>query len=193
MAAGVVQIKKKVIYIKIRRKLIKHNNVKPLSYLIYSDGSVYSLLSHRFLSFYPDKDGYLTISLRTNENKTYKYRVATLVMSHFVGNPHSQMIDPTIDHKDGNKQNNYYKNLRWLERADNSSRRKNKGVGSQNHAAILNEEQVKEICNLLTTTSLTLIQIANKYNVSKSTINNIKRKHNWKNVVNNFLFNFKSK
>lgn len=168
--------------------MIKHNNVKPLSYIIYNDGRVYSLFTHRFLSFYPDKDGYLTISLRTKNNKSYKYRVASLVMSHFVGSPPSKMIDPTIDHKDGNKQNNYSKNLRWLERGENSRCRKNKGVGSQNHEAILNEAQVAEICNLLMNSSLSLRQIGDKYNVRKSTISNIKRKKNWVNIVAQYDF-----
>lgn len=42
--------------IKIKRKLIKHNNIKPLSYLIYNDGRVYSPLSHKFLTLKPDKE-----------------------------------------------------------------------------------------------------------------------------------------
>ena len=174
---------------KIKKKLIKYNNVKPFSYLIYSDGKVYSLFSHRFLTPYPDKDGYLTISLRTTNNKTYKYRLAMLVISHFKGRPPKEVMDATADHIDGNRQNNYYKNLRWLERGENSRCRINKGAGSQNPSAILNETQVVEICHLLTNTSLTLIQIANIYHVHKSTISSIKRKQTWKNITNNYNFN----
>lgn len=186
MAGGEVVIKNNM---KTKKKLIKYNNIKPFSYLIYSDGKVYSLLSHRFLTFYPDKDGYLTISLRTTNNKTCKYRLAMLVISHFKGRPPEGMVDATVDHIDGNKQNNYYKNLRWLERGENSRCRMNKGIGSQNPAAILNEAQVVEICHLLTDTSLTLKQIANIYHVHQSTINNIKRKQKWKNITNNYNFN----
>lgn len=98
------------------------------------------------------------------------------------------MIDPTIDHKDGNKQNNYRKNLRWLERGDNAKCRKKKGIGSQNPAAILNEENVVEICNLLSNTPMSLQQIANKYNVHKSTISKIKRKKNWRHITNKYDF-----
>lgn len=159
-----------------------------MSYLIYDGGRVYSLLTHRFLTLCPDKDGYLKVNLRTKDNKNYTYRVATLVMSHFVGNPPKSMIDPTIDHKDRNKQNNYSKNLRWLERDENAKYRKNKGIGSQNPSAVLNEVQVVEICHLLTNTSLTLMQIANIYHVHKSTISNIKRKQSWKNITNNYNF-----
>ena len=138
------------------------------------------------LSF--DKDGYLTVSLRTANNTQYKYRVASIVMSHFVGQPPEGMIDPTIDHKDGNKQNNYNKNLQWLERGENSRRRKNKGVGSQNHEAILNELQVSEICDFLVEGRMSLSQIAQKYNVHKSTISNIKRKKNWRSVSCDYDF-----
>lgn len=98
------------------------------------------------------------------------------------------MVDATVDYKDGNCKNNYFKNLQWLERGKNSSRRKNKGVGSQNHEAILNETQVVEICNLLMDTSLSLQQIANKYNVHKTTISKIKRKKNWTNISAQYDF-----
>ena len=101
------------------------------------------------------------------------------------------MKDPTVDHIDGNRTNNYYKNLRWIERKVNSSIRKNRGIGENNHEAILTEIQVIEICELIMQKQFTLQQIANKYNVDKSTISNIKRKKSWKHLTKFYNFPIK--
>ena len=63
-----------------------------------------------------------------------------------------------------------------MERGINSSIRRNKGVGEQNHEAKLTEEQVIEICEVLIQNEKSLKEIADLYGVDKSTISNIKRK-----------------
>ena len=57
-----------------------------------------------------------------------------------------------------------------------------------NHEAKLNENQVHEICNLLVNSDLTFEEIGKRYNVDKSTINNICRKKNWKNITKDYDF-----
>lgn len=107
-----------------------------------------------------DKDGYLKLTLSGGSRSNQCYvRVATLVAWHFIGPPIG-LIDPTVDHKDGNKENNYYTNLCWLERGINSSIRNNKGEGESNPAAVLNAAKVKEICELLISTSKSYQEIA---------------------------------
>ena len=114
-------------------------------YTIYSNGKIYSNACKRFMKPKVDKDGYLEIKL--NE---ISYRVHQIILRTFVGDPPKDMLDPTVDHIDGNRQNNNISNLRWLERGINSSLAKNKGIGEKNHEAILTEKQVKEICKLPT-------------------------------------------
>ena len=98
------------------------------------------------------------------------------------------MIDPTINHIDGNILNNHVSNLEWIERGINSSIRKNKGAGGMNHEAKLTELQVYEICDLLINTNLSYNDICKKYNIKKSTISRIKNQKNWKDITKNYDF-----
>ena len=165
---------------------LKYKNVKPL-YLIDEYGTVYSKYKKGCLKPKKDKDGYLNLSL-AGIDKTVYVRVATLVAYNFIGKPPKNMKDPTIDHIDNNIVNNYFKNLRWMERGMNSSIRVNKGVGEKNSEARLTNQNVIEICELLAEDKLTLKEIGEKYNVSKSTISNIKRKVRWRHITNNYIF-----
>lgn len=111
-----------------------------------------------------------------------------MVAINYIGEPPKNLKDPTINHIDGNILNNHYTNLEWVERGYNSSIRKNTGKGSLNHEAKLNEEQVKEICELLIQTDLSYQEIANKYKVKKNTISNIKNKKSWKEITSSYDF-----
>lgn len=170
------------------------NNILNGFYRINERGDIISKKSGKILKPKINEDGYLVISLCVNEiehGKTHKrkmFGIAQLVARTYIGNPPDDMEDPTVDHIDGNRCNNHFTNLRWLERGVNSSIRKNKGDGSQNHEAKLTEVQVEEICNLLVNTNLSLRQIANRFNVEKSTVNNIKQRKNWKNITTKYDF-----
>lgn len=165
--------------------------IKPNLYYIEKDGRIYSITKKDYLLPRIDKDGYLYVFLqKTNggrDNKICK-RIATLVILSFIGPPPSFMKDPTINHIDGNKINNYYTNLEWVERSINSSIRQHKGEGETNHQAILTEKNVKEICELLINTTLTYQEIGDKYSVSKSTISSLAQQKTWKNITKNYNF-----
>lgn len=165
------------------------NGVKEGLYCIEEDGRIWSNYKKDYLIPTKDKDGYLKIGLSGGaRGKKKYYRVATLVALTFIGKSPQEMLDPTINHMDGDILNNHYSNLEWMERGKNSSIRKNKGQAETNHEAKLNKKQVHEICNLLINSNLTLKEIGKLYNVSESTINNIYRKKNWKDIANKYDF-----
>lgn len=170
------------------------NNILCDFYSINEYGDIRSKKSGEILKPKKNKQGYLVIALCTNEiehGKTHKrkmFSISQLVARSYNGHPPDNMNDPTVDHIDGNRQNNHYTNLQWLERGVNSSIRKNKGAGSQNHEAKLTDEQVKEICNLLINTDLSYQQIANMFNIEKSTVSSIKKQKSWKHITTKYDF-----
>ena len=172
-------------------KNLKYKDVKPI-YKINEYGEIYSKYKKGYLKPKKDKDGYLNLALAGYSRIIY-VRVATLVAYNFIGEPPKEMKDPTIDHIDSNILNNHYTNLRWLERSENSSIRKERGksLGELNHEAKLKENEVIEICELLMQNKLTLKQIGEIYGVTKFTINNIKRKVNWKHITKGYNFPIK--
>lgn len=165
------------------------DGVKPNLYEIEEDGRIWSNYKHDYMTPSKDKDGYFKIKLSGGDRQHQKYfRIATLVAINYIGEPPENLKDPTINHIDGNIQNNHYTNLEWVERGYNSSIRKNTGQGSLNHEAKLNEQQVKEICELLINTNLSYQNICDQYNIKKSTISSIKNQKTWKNITNKYDF-----
>ena len=86
-------------------------------YLINEQGEVYSLFGSRGLRKKPNKinpqidlRGYLRMAVFFDDNRRLDTGVHRLVASAFLGFDLFDR-DKDIHHKDGNKQNNYYKNL----------------------------------------------------------------------------------
>lgn len=157
-------------------------------YEIEEDGRIYSHHIHDYMKPRKDKDGYLRISLRTPDGNIKTWRIATLVLSSFYGSPPITMMHPSVNHIDGNKLNNHISNLEWLEVATNTSIRKNKCTGTKNGQSKLTEEQVKQICELLVNTNLSLKTISSQFNVGTSAISAIKNKKTYKAITNNYDF-----
>jgi len=60
-------------------------------------------------------EGYCYVSFST-KNKSKKYRVNRLVAKYFIANPDNK---PYVNHLDGDKLNNHYKNLEWSTASEN--------------------------------------------------------------------------
>ncbi|AUG85286.1 HNH endonuclease [Vibrio phage Thalassa] len=91
------------------------------NYKIYPDGRVWSLAKKRFLSPFKNNSGYLMVNLCL-KGKSTKKLVHRLVAELFVEGKQPGL---EVDHRDRDKLNNWYENLRWQTHSENAS---NKGV-----------------------------------------------------------------
>lgn len=88
-------------------------------YLISNLGRVKSLKNHkeRILTAFVNNKGYPRVALCQDGQPKY-YLVSRLVAEAFCENPDPKHAN-TVDHIDGDKENNRAENLRWLSLADN--------------------------------------------------------------------------
>lgn len=84
-------------------------------YSVSDTGLVRNTKSGRFLTCAKDKDGYLYVSFPKN-GKIKKVRLHRLVATTFIPNPENK---ETVDHINGDKEDNSVGNLQWLSYGDN--------------------------------------------------------------------------
>jgi hypothetical protein len=94
-------------------------NLKTLSdysrYLICSTGKVFDKKLDKYISFQKTIDGYLCVTLRSDSDKRKTFKVHRLVAFCYIENTENK---PTVNHKDGNKENNSVSNLEWSTRSE---------------------------------------------------------------------------
>lgn len=148
-------------------------------YTIYEDGQIIGKRG-KPLKLCDNGRGYLIVTILYQGISKTK-AVHTLVAELFVSNPNNL---PEVDHIDGNKLNNHFKNLRWVTRGKNIEhcfslgKRNAKGVSNANSK--LSEKKVKRICELLQL-GFTQAQIRDM-GYPYATIRAIKQKRQWTHI-----------
>ncbi len=132
--------------------------------------------------------GHYYANLKSTNGQYEDYDVSKIVMAVFNGYPPEDMENPTIDHINKDSLDNYFRNLRWLERDSNAALRNNMQDGENNSQAILTRDDVQHICNLMVKTNLNNKEIGDMYGVSRWTISDIRNKKTWKHVSLFFEF-----
>lgn len=131
----------------------------------------------RVLNGHKNKEGYTYFAL-SNNGKIYRYCIATLILTAFVG-PRPQ--DKEACHNDGNNQNDTLSNLRWDTHQNNVNDRILHGTyknGQDHHMAKLTEEKARDIFF----SSDRGVDIARKYDIAPATVSAIKKKRIWKSL-----------
>jgi len=132
------------------------------------------------------KDGYLKIRLLGN-GKDITTRVHRLVAEAFIENPDNK---ETVNHIDGNKENNSVENLEWSDRHEQLYHAYNLGLkkpmqGCKNAHAKLTEEQVREIRATYVRQSKEFgtVALSKKYGVTNRVIGLVVNGKAYKNVT----------
>lgn len=131
------------------------------------------------------RDGYVRVRL-IHQGKDKTMRVHRLVAEAFIPNPEGK---DTVNHIDGNKQNNTVSNLEWNDRTEQMLHAyalglKPSRVGSHNSNAKFTDEQVREIRKTYIPYSKEFgtVALAEKYGVTNRVIGLIVKNKSYKNV-----------
>lgn len=94
-------------------------------YVIDTHGRVYDMKNNRWVSEWDNSHGYLYVTLQHPENGKKHHRVNRLVAEQYLPKPKSPTM--VVDHKDRERKNNHFSNLRWVTVSINNANRGNGG------------------------------------------------------------------
>ena len=141
------------------------------TYSITTDGSVWSQKTKRWLNPSAKRNGYLYVTIYDKDKKRYSRSIHSLVAEAYIGPRSNAQV---VNHKSGNKLDNALHNLEYITVSQNNAHAYKIGLssrkGSRAGGAKLTEKQVATIKRLLAKEQLSHAQIAEKYEVSRTTI-----------------------
>lgn len=158
-------------------------------YKVSSDGQVKNSISDIILKPFKNTNGYLVLTLYL-KNKKHLKRINVLVAQAFIDNP---LNKPTVNHIDGNKENNRVDNLEWSTHHEQNLHAFKMGLmkarkGEESHYCKHSESTIHEICKLLEK-GLNRVEVSKLLNVSTSLIKHIIRKNSWVHVSSQYNIN----
>lgn len=149
------------------------------SYIISTDGRVYSTISTKYLKPNPDGRGYPMVIFQKRENRK-AWLIHRLVANAFIPNPENKRC---INHIDGDKTNNNVENLEWCTHSENILHAYRLGlhsrVGENHRSAKLTQSNVSEIRKLISAGN-SCRSIGDEFGVSTTAISKIKHGITWK-------------
>lgn len=169
-------------------KIVKYDNVLEDFYEVSSFGNIRLIDDKTPIKISNTKKGYLGVGLKGNDGHTHRHLVHRIVATAFVDNPNGS---PYVNHIDGVKFNNYYKNLEWCTNRDNCVHAILTGLHYKSSTASI----IKRICELLVSPeidgSAKLTQLAMKEEgygeITISTIECVKYKKCWTQISDRYF------
>lgn len=165
-------------------------------YSIDDEGDIINNNTGDYVYGWIGKRGYRVVSLRINPDELFpkfvKKQVHRLVAMAFIPNPDNK---PQVNHKDGNKLNNWAYNLEWVDNKENYDHARSHGLiktcDSLSYATVDNQT-VERICELLSKgySNIQIIQDLGLPNDQhgKGLITRIRTGRAWKDISNNYDF-----
>ena len=138
----------------------------------------------RILSSYIKDNGYVKVCL-TKDKKQKEYFLHRLACIHFVPN---DLNKPDVNHKNGIKSDNTFKNLEWCTKKENSTHASKMGLlkvhrGEDNACSKITEKQVLEIRDIFKSNpKINKSEIARDFNIGRTTLLHILSRNTWKHI-----------
>jgi hypothetical protein len=150
-----------------KEKIWKSVNGYDGEYLISNDGEVKSFKQNKVkIVAQANYKGYKKITLCKN-NKTTTFFVHRLVAMHFIHNP---LNKPTVNHIDGNKQNNHVDNLEWATQKENVMHAWSTGLYDTKRIATI-KSRSKPVLDIITNKKFDSMKLACEYFDEKYSVN----------------------
>lgn len=152
-------------------------------YEISSEGRVRNIITGKILkNQFSKQTGYFQVHLYGNIIK--RWNIHSLVANHFLG---MWYMGKVINHKDGNKLNNFVENLEWVTQKENIQHSIRMGMtnqkGEDNPIAKLKEFEVIQIRQLYSFGDYSQNDLSKKFNISRSVIKDIINQRTWKHLI----------
>jgi hypothetical protein len=127
------------------------------------------------------RDNYFYVKL-CSDKKEYAKNIHRLVAKAFHANPENK---PQVNHEDGDKLNNFYKNLAWATAKENKDHAIKMGLDKspKGEAHYLSKLTKSDVLDIVGSTKK-IVELAKIYNVDSSTVDQIKRGKSWRSVTN---------
>jgi len=169
-------LERQVCSLELAKKLKDISGYKGL-YAVDASGGVLSLRRGKYLSVNVKK-GYETVFL-FKEGRLKTFFLHRLVALAFVPKVDGK---PDINHKDGNKLNNYWWNLEWCNDSENQThaRRLHLQGGERSNTAKLTVRNVRTIRALYEKGNHTMKELGRKFGVNEQTISKIINRKTWR-------------
>lgn len=165
------------------KKVIKNSK----GYSITENGDVFG--PRKELKPELSNTGYLRVTIRYLDGSIVKKSVHRLVAESFVPNPEDK---PLVNHKDGNKLNNNFSNLEWVDHKENAKHASENGllgyVGENHHNNSNDEMLVRSICDLLEQ-GFRNKDICERLSIKKSLVSQIRNGIAWKHISTEYKIN----
>jgi hypothetical protein len=148
-------------------------------YAVGDDGSVLSLRRGKYLNV-SVKKGYENVTLcKRGSLKTFLLH--RLVAQAFVPAIPNK---PDVNHKDGNKLNNYFWNLEWCNDSENQVHARKLGLqgGERSNTAKLTVKAVRSIRVLYATGKHKMKALGKRFGINEQTVSKIVNRHTWRYV-----------
>lgn len=164
-------------------------------YYVSDTGLIKNQNTGKIMKQATDKKGYRRICLTLN-GKKYTKKVHILVAKAFVKNLKPNVFDQ-VNHKDGNKSNNNYINLEWVNNSLNGIHAYKVGlkqalIGETNGNNLFSEDQIKLVCQMLEN-KISPKEISLTTNVSIHVIHKIREQKIWKYISKNYEIDLPNK